>query len=167
MKKLLFLLMLNVLAMSCSRSESSEVEFIDPLYGTDKGGVYVSAFYEKKLTGGAISEEKLTPGVIHIWDATNRNFDVDKSGTNIITGNLYDSNTNTMVKPIKTALYTSSFFDTFKAGKYFIYINTGDQSDYAIPKWNYSYSYFDLKFKEDVRMKKVFKLQTGTSYQPW
>ena len=167
MKRILLLFAVSLLASSCGRSEVTDVEIIDPIYGTDRGGVYASVFYEKKHSGSATTEEKLNAGVIHIWDATNRNFDVEKSGTGVVSGNLHDNNTNTIVKPLKSAMYTSSFFETLKAGKYFIYINTGDQTDYAIPKWNYSYSYFDVKFKEDVRMKKVFKLQTGTSYQPW
>ena len=167
MKKLLSFLTIVLLTLSCSRSESNDVQVEDPLYGTNKGGVHVSVFYKKKLSSGELIEEKLTPAVIHIWDATNRDFDVEKSGTSIITGYLFDKNTQQSVKPIITSTYKTSFFETLKAGKYFVYINTGDQTDYSIPKWNYSYSYFETKYKEDTKMKKVFVLQTGTSYQPW
>ncbi|WGL71010.1 aminopeptidase [Elizabethkingia anophelis] len=167
MKKILFFFVAIAL-FSCSRSSDGSVPEPDnPLYGKDKGGVYVKVSAERKLMSGEKVNEDLKASVVHIWDATNRDFDVQKSGTDIISGNLYDKKTGQSVKPIISATYKSSFFETLKAGRYFIYVNTGDVSGYYFPRFSNSSTYFDIKYKEDTRVTKIFREHSGSLDQPW
>ena len=79
MKKILFFFVAIAL-FSCSRSsDGSATEPDNPLYGKDKGGVYVKVSAERKLMSGEKVNEDLKASVVHIWDATNRDFDVQKT----------------------------------------------------------------------------------------
>ncbi|GEM_PF-6415941 len=163
MKKM-FLLLMSVVALSCSRDGSgSETDPVDPTFGTNNGKANVKVQFEKELTGGQIVTEDLTAAVVHIWDAADRSFDASKS-SDIIEGYAFDTKTNTSVKARTTRMSTSGFYELLPAGRYFVYIHTGSQTS-PRPKMASSSTYFEIKYKEITDVKKVFKNTIGT--QPW
>lgn len=162
----LFLLFIALLAFTgCSRDETTSEESSYNFYGADEGGVWVGSYFGKKLNTGEVVEERIENSLIHIWDATDRDFDVQKSGTDIISGYLYDKKTEKSYKPVISAVGKASFFEKLKEGRYFVYINTG-QNGYGLPNFAYSYTYFVVNKGKDTSLKKIF-INADTKYQPW
>lgn len=162
MKKILLLISV-LFFFSCGKDEVVKNEEYS-LYGKNEGGLHFSSYKEKKLNSGEIIEEKIST-IVHIWDATNKDFNVKKSKSDILNGFLYDNISKKSVKPVATFMYKESFFETFKKGKYFIYVTTDGDTQ---PKFAYSYKYFEVKENEDVKLKKVYKLNTKwLEANPW
>ncbi|MCO7318633.1 aminopeptidase [Riemerella anatipestifer] len=165
MRKVLLLFIVLLSFGSCGRTETVSEENYYDIYKDNKGGVRVGSYFGRELKTGEIVEERLNNSLIHIWEATDKDFDVNKSGTDIISGYLYDRKSEKSYKPVISTLNKASFFETLKEGKYFLYINTG-KNDYGLPNFAYSYTYFTVTKGKDTSLKKIF-INSDLKYQPW
>ncbi len=150
------------LALSFGCSSSTEEIDLSP-YSKGEGGAQVLVYYQKTLGTGEAVNERYNGSLVHIWNADGRDFDVDKSYSNIIEGYLYDRISDKSYKPVVTKLGIDSFIKTLKVGKYFIYINTLKPESFyrGVPTYGYTYKYFEVKEKDIVTLKKVFDIKKG------
>lgn len=163
MKKtlLLLLIVLSIMA-SCSKSEGTANEEYT-IYGKNKGGITISSFIQKELSTGEIIEDRINTDV-YIFEAKGRDFDPEKSKLDILKGFMWDKTSKKSIKNIAFSLSESSYYELLPAGKYFVYITTGNN----IPRLAYSYKYFEVKYKKEVKLKKLFKKDTkGLTHYEW
>ena len=153
MKKLLLLPLLLVLLLSSCKKE-------EPVLATR---MELQVMKQKKSSSGKVTVEPTT-AMIHVWNAENKEFDVNAS-PDIQYGSAYDKLSESS-HTMKYGAIGSSMKEGIKPGRYFVYV--------VLPKSSgngslaYSYSYFDVKKGETIKLAKTFSHDVGEGmYEDW
>ncbi|MCX2741736.1 hypothetical protein [Pontibacter anaerobius] len=145
MKNLLFLIMLPVIMLFSCKED-------DPEPAEKRGQIILDIKKQTKDSSGKIGV-KPQYATVYVWNAENRNFDVDASGTDVYLGYALDNTSNSF----KTSDYGAVGYrmdEKIEPGKYFIFVMLPKSSSRG--SLANSYTYFEVKAGEALEMEKIF-----------
>jgi hypothetical protein len=154
MKKLL-LLSLSILTFLTACKKEKEAE--------PKTRVIVDITKQNISASGEIIE-KPTLAIIQIWSAEGSDFDINAS-PDIHVGYAFDKNTGSF-KTINRGAIGSSMNERLAPGRYFVYVFLPKSSGKG--SLAYSYTYFDIKQGETLKIVKTFSHSDCTGeFESW
>ncbi|MCC9134859.1 lipoprotein [Pontibacter silvestris] len=152
MKKLLFPLLILLILSACIDEEPEPITKMD-----------LVVTKENKLSSGSITAESKM-AIIHVWQADNREFDVDAS-PDIQLGYAYDKESNSF-QTMNYGAVGKRMNERIKPGRYFIYVLLPKSS--AEGSLAYSYTYFDIKEGETASLSKTFSYDVASgAFEAW
>jgi hypothetical protein len=156
MKRILLLPLLFFVFLTACKDEEDAAE--------PQTRINIEVSKQKLDSSGKVTVNR-APAIIHIWNAEDKDFDVEASSSDMYIGYAYDKVSGTY----KTAEYGSVGSvakEVVKPGKYFVYVLLMKSS--STGSLAHSYTTVDVKEGETLELKKVFSHDVGTEqYEEW
>lgn len=151
-----FLLLFAIAFFACSKNDKKELDV--------KSGFIIDIKTNSSLSTGQIISNPSSIGVIHVWKADSKNFEISSS-SDAIQGYAFDKISQTSIKSDYTS-FSSHFTSQVLPGKYFVYVTLDGSEDYG--KFAYSFTTFEVAKGEIATLTKTFTTKrVSLSFEDW
>ena len=153
--KILFPVLL-LLFLSCTKEQRKPRQYLT--------GYSIAVAMNEKLSNGQIIENSAPVGVIHVWKADNKNYEI-LSVADAVDGYATDKSSDRLESAYYSSL-SSPITEKATEGKYFIFIMLDETP--ATGKFAYSYTSFEVIKGQQTTLKKTFTSHVVNSqFEDW